>query len=101
MAIDYPHATFCTGSNFQCWNLATGEDEFGQGINALFQLLTLSAKVGRSGKSIEALSFGGEGDAEKTVQLVKDCMAIAKSAGKTYSVWAYAWAQGETNYTGT
>lgn len=28
-------------------------------------------------------------------------MAIAKSAGKTYSVWAYAWAQGETNYTGT
>lgn len=61
----------------------------------------LGSSSGRSGKSIEQLSFGGEGDAERTVQLVKDCKAIARGQGKSYSVWAYAWDQGETNYIGS
>ena len=56
---------------------------------------------GRGGQSVEALSPGGNGDYEKLVQLIKDQAALSKSLGKTYSVWGYAWIQGEANYSTT
>ncbi|AJQ47964.1 MULTISPECIES: sialate O-acetylesterase [Pseudomonas] len=56
---------------------------------------------GRGGKSVEELSPAplGEGYYEKMIQMVKDVNATALAAGKTHSVWAYTWDQGESNYT--
>lgn len=56
---------------------------------------------GRSGWSIERLSpapLGTEGAFEAVIQEISDCNALAKSLGKTYSVWGYSWEQGESNY---
>ncbi|VVN93288.1 hypothetical protein [Pseudomonas fluorescens] len=60
----------------------------------------LGSAPGRSGKSVESLSPGGEGDFERMVQNIKDCNALCSSQGKSHSVWAFTWAQGETNYIG-
>lgn len=62
----------------------------------------LGAACGRGGRSVEQLYPAplGEGYYEKMVQIVKDCAALSKSQNKTYSVWAYTWDQGETNYIG-
>lgn len=59
---------------------------------------------GRSGKSIEDLSpppMGKNNDFEGMVKTISDTAALAASLGKTYSVWAYSWDQGETNYINT
>ncbi|KAB0504691.1 hypothetical protein [Pseudomonas moorei] len=59
---------------------------------------------GRSGKSIEDLSpppMGKNNDFVGMVKTISDTAALAASLGKTYSVWAYSWDQGETNYIST
>ncbi|ULL06643.1 hypothetical protein JNO42_06385 [Pseudomonas putida] len=56
---------------------------------------------GRGGQSVEALGPNGIGDYQKLIQLVKDQAALSKSLNKSYSVWAYAWIQGEANYSTT
>lgn len=60
----------------------------------------VGASTGRGGRSVEQLSAApiGQGYYETTVQTVRDSHAIAKRMGKTYSVWAYTWDQGESNY---
>ena len=59
----------------------------------------LGSSPGRGGRAIEELMPGySSGWFEKMVALVKDCKARADALGKTYSVWAYSWEQGETNY---
>lgn len=61
----------------------------------------LGSSPGQGGQTVEALGAGGLGYYEKMVQLVKDHAALSKSLGKTYSVWAFAWDQGEANYSPT
>lgn len=58
---------------------------------------------GMGGQSVEALSPGGSPGLfyEKMVQTIKDQAALSKSLGKSYSVWAYVWMQGEANYSTT
>ncbi|MBN3864665.1 hypothetical protein HCU66_20750 [Pseudomonas frederiksbergensis] len=59
---------------------------------------------GRSGRSVEQLSplpMGSSNDFENMVKTVADTKALADSLGKSYSVWAYAWEQGESNYIDT
>ncbi len=59
----------------------------------------LGSSPGRGGRAIEELMPGySAGWFEKMISLVKDCKARADAIGKTYSVWAYSWEQGETNY---
>ncbi|POA86940.1 hypothetical protein C1882_07775 [Pseudomonas sp. FW305-E2] len=60
----------------------------------------VGAACGRGGKSVEQLSAAplGDGYYEKMVQMIKDCHATSVAMGKTYSVWAYTWDQGESNY---
>lgn len=58
---------------------------------------------GRSGRSVEqlmpaALSPDGNGDFEKMLAFVEDVARLASASGKSASVWAYCWDQGETNY---
>lgn len=61
----------------------------------------IGAACGRGGKSVEELSPApmGEGYFEKMQQVVKDCAALSAGLGKSFSVWAYTWDQGESNYT--
>lgn len=57
--------------------------------------------AGRSGWAVEQLSpapLGTAGVWEDMVNMIKDMKAQADNAGKTYSVWAYQWVQGESNY---
>lgn len=59
------------------------------------------AAPGRSGWSVEQLSpapLGTQLAFEKVIELVKDANDLAVSLGKSYSVWAYSWEQGESNY---
>lgn len=65
--------------------------------------IMVGAATGRGGRSVEQLSAAplGEGYYEKTIQTVRDGLAAATKLGKTYSVWAYTWDQGESNYTTT
>jgi hypothetical protein len=58
---------------------------------------------GRTGRSVEQLSPLplGTGDFENMVKTISDTKALATSLGKSYSVWAYAWVQGENNYSDT
>lgn len=59
----------------------------------------VGSATGYGGRSVEALSPGGEtGNFEKMVELVRDCAATAAAEEKSYSVWAYTWDQGENNY---
>lgn len=62
----------------------------------------LGSACGRGGRSVEQLSPAplGEGYYEQMIQMVKDSHATAVAMGKTHSVWAYTWDQGESNYTG-
>ncbi|WKL53320.1 hypothetical protein Q1W70_01655 [Pseudomonas kielensis] len=56
---------------------------------------------GRSGRSVEQLSplpMGISNDFENMVQSIADCKRLADLEGKSYSVWAYSWTQGESNY---
>lgn len=56
---------------------------------------------GRSGRSVEQLSpppLGVSNNYVDMVQLVRDCKKLCDMQGKSYSVWAYSWTQGETNY---
>lgn len=56
---------------------------------------------GRSGRSVEQLSplpMGISNDFENMVQSITDCKRLADLEGKSYSVWAYSWTQGESNY---
>ena len=71
--------------------------EDGESLGGVF----VAAAPGRGGQSVEALSPGGNGDYEKMLAQIKDHANLAKSLGKTYSVWAYAWIQGEANYSTT
>lgn len=61
----------------------------------------VGAACGRGGKSVEELSPApmGEGYFEKMLQVVQDCAALSNGLGKSFSVWAYTWDQGESNYT--
>lgn len=60
----------------------------------------LGAACGRGGRSVEQLSAAplGEGYYELMVQMIRDSHATSVSLGKSYSVWAYTWDQGESNY---
>ena len=61
----------------------------------------IGTSAGRSGRSVEQLSpppMGSSNDFENIVQIVTDSKRVSDTMGKSYSVWAYAWAQGETNY---
>ncbi len=42
--------------------------------------------------------MGSNNDFENLVQTITDCKRLSDALGKSYSVWAYAWEQGETNY---
>lgn len=55
---------------------------------------------GRSGAPVERLSPApmGNGDYEAAIKSITDCKRLADAQGKTYSVWAYSWTQGESNY---
>ncbi len=63
----------------------------------------VGSSPGMGGQSVEALSPGGAPGMyyEKMVQTIKDQAALSASLGKTYSVWAYTWIQGEANYSTT
>jgi hypothetical protein len=61
----------------------------------------VAAAPGRGGQSVEALGPGGNGDYDKMVSQIRDHANLAKSMGKTYSVWSYTWIQGEANYSTT
>lgn len=61
----------------------------------------IGSSPGMGGQSVEALGPGGLGFYEKTIQLIKDSAALSASMGKSYSVWAYCWDQGEGNYSTT
>lgn len=57
--------------------------------------------AGRSGWAVERLSpapLGTAGVWEDMVNMIKDMKTQADNLGKTYSVWAYQWLQGESNY---
>lgn len=41
----------------------------------------------------------GTGDFERMVKTISDSKSLADSLGKSYSVWAYTWVQGENNYS--
>lgn len=60
---------------------------------------------GRGGRSVAELSppsMGGiEGTYDAMLKQVSDTAALAKSLGKTYSIWAYHWAQGENDNSST
>lgn len=71
--------------------------EDGESLGGVF----VAAAPGRGGQSVEALGPGGNGDFEKMLAQIKDHANLAKSLGKTYSVWAYVWIQGEANYSTT
>lgn len=71
--------------------------EDGESLGGVF----VAAAPGRGGQSVEALGPGGNGDYEKMLAQIKDHANLAKSLGKTYSVWAYVWIQGEANYSTT
>lgn len=63
----------------------------------------VGASPGRSGRAVEQLmpasiSPAADGDFERMIAYVQDVQALAASQGKRYSVWAYCWDQGETNY---
>lgn len=61
----------------------------------------LGSAPGRSARAVEQLMPTGPGsDFSKMVQSIKDCKALADASGKSYSVWAYSWDQGESNYVG-
>ncbi|MDI3391452.1 hypothetical protein QLG10_03290 [Pseudomonas sp. V98_8] len=60
----------------------------------------IGSSTGRGGRAIEQLMPGAsEGYFEKTLQLIKDAHSTSLSMGKSYSVWAYHWVQGESNYS--
>lgn len=63
--------------------------------------VVVGSAAGRGGKSIEQLSPSplGDGYFETMVQVVRDCHALSTGLGKSFSVWAYTWDQGESNYT--
>lgn len=61
----------------------------------------IGSSPGMGGQTVEALGPGGLGYYEKTIQLIKDSAALSASMGKSYSVWAYCWDQGESNYSTT
>lgn len=55
---------------------------------------------GRGGQSVAQLSpfpLGTQGLYEGVIEQVRDSVKLAKSLNKTYSVWAYHWAQGEND----
>lgn len=57
--------------------------------------------AGRAGWSIERLSpppLGTGGVWEDMVNMIRDMKSQADTLNKTYSVWAYSWVQGESNY---
>lgn len=57
--------------------------------------------AGRSGWAVEQLSphpLGTAGVWEQMCSMIRDMKAQADALGKTYSVWAYQWLQGESNY---
>lgn len=58
----------------------------------------VGASPGQGGQTVEALGPGGVGYFEKTIELIKSQAALSAALGKSYSVWAYAWEQGEANY---
>ncbi|UXH41264.1 MULTISPECIES: hypothetical protein [Pseudomonas] len=61
----------------------------------------LATAPGRTGRSVEQLSPSpmGTGDFERMVKTISDSKSLADSLGKSYSVWAYTWVQGENNYS--
>lgn len=86
-----PVSGICNGVTRRA--VAAGEDP------ARWVMLGMSP--GRSGWAVERLSpkpLGTTGHYEKVIEMIRDCAALSKSLGKTYSVWAYSWTQGESNY---
>jgi hypothetical protein len=62
----------------------------------------LGSSPGRSARSVEQLGPSADplADFNKLVRHIQDCKGTADSMGKSYSVWAYTWDQGESNYVG-
>lgn len=62
----------------------------------------LATAPGRSGRAVEQLMPSDDplADFNKMVQQVRDAKARCDALGKSYSVWAVTWAQGESNYVG-
>lgn len=60
----------------------------------------LGSALGQGGRAIEQLMPSTDylGYFNKMVRMVRDSQALATKSGKTYSVWAYSWDQGESNY---
>jgi hypothetical protein len=60
----------------------------------------LVSSCGRGARRIEELFPDmSNRDYNALLQTVRDAKALCDSQGKTYSVWAFIWAQGENNYT--
>jgi len=62
----------------------------------------LGSAPGRSGRAVEQLMPSSDplADFNKMVRQVNDSKALADATGRSYSVWAYSWDQGESNYVG-
>jgi hypothetical protein len=63
----------------------------------------LGSSPGRSAYSVEQLGPSADQLSyyNKMVRHVQDCKSLADASGKTYSIWAYTWDQGESNYVGS
>ncbi|PWD85793.1 hypothetical protein [Ignatzschineria cameli] len=60
----------------------------------------LGSSTGQGGQTIQSLSeFGISRRFSDTVNLIKDCKAIADKEGRSYSVWSMIWYQGESDYS--
>jgi len=58
--------------------------------------------AGLGGQPVENLFPGAPGSVhpyEKMVETIEDSKRCADAAGESYSVWAYTWQQGESNYS--
>ncbi len=66
------------------------------------QWVFLGSSSGKGGQQVEQLSPGGNsGRFEQTLQIIRDAKALCDTQGKSYSVWAMHWYQGENNYSAT
>lgn len=78
----------------QCNGFVRRAIEFGE-LQSSWTLLGTAA--GRGGRSVEEL-MAGSPEYRGLIQIVKDSKALADGMGKSYSVWAYTWDQGEANH---
>lgn len=62
----------------------------------------LGSASGQGGRAVEQLMPTSEPLAyfNKLIRQIQDCKRLCDNVGKSYSVWAYTWDQGESNYEG-